>query len=241
MTRKRLNVPRVLALALVVGLTTGVAFAQSKEVKRLQRATEVLNEIMAAPDQGIPQELLDRAECIAIIPGVKKAAFGFGGRYGKGAVVCRRNNLAGPWGSVAMYTLGGGSIGFQIGGTETDFIFLVMNPKGAENLLRSKFTLGGDASVAAGPKGRTAEAATDALMRAEILTYSRARGLFAGVSLEGASVRQDKGANKALYGQEIDVKQVLLQGGGVVPAAAQPLINTLNKHSPKNISAGPSS
>ncbi|MFQ5816507.1 MAG: lipid-binding SYLF domain-containing protein [Terriglobia bacterium] len=213
------------------------AAAKSKEVERLERATEVLQEIMAAPDGGIPRDLLDRAECVGIIPGVKKLAFGFGGRYGKGVFVCRQNRLAGRWGPPAMYMLGGGSIGFQIGGTSTDFILLIMNPKGAEYLLRSKFTLGADLSAAAGPKGRTAAAATDALMHAEILTYSRARGLFAGASLEGAVVRQDKTANKKIYGHEINVKQVLLQGQGAIPAPAQPLINTLNKYSPKNISA----
>lgn len=225
--------------AVLLSVAASPAAAESKEVERLRRATEVLNEIMGAPDQGIPRDLLDRAECIAIIPSVKKLALGFGGRYGKGVVVCRRNNLAGPWGSVAMYTVGGGSLGFQIGGSSTDFVLLIMNPKGAEYLIRSKFTLGGEASAAAGPKGRTAQAATDVQMRAEILTYSRARGLFAGVSLEGASVRQDKNGNKAIYGREIDLKQVLLEGKAGAPAPAQGLINSLNRYSPKNVSAKP--
>ena len=229
-----------LALLLAALLTPGPAVAQSKEVVRLERATEVVHEIMATPDQGIPKDLLDRAECVGIIPGVKKLALGVGGRYGKGVVVCRRERLSGSWGAPALYMLGGGGIGFQIGGTSTDFVLLVMNPKGAEYLLRSKFTLGADASAAAGPKGRTAAAATDVQMRAEILTYSRARGLFAGASLEGALVRQDKEANKALYGREIDVKQVLLGAGAAVPAAAQPLISALNKYSPRNLSAKPS-
>lgn len=228
-----------LALLWVLNPAPGSAAAQDKETERLAWATEVLNEIMATPEQGIPQDLLDRAECVAIIPGVKKLALGFGGRYGKGVVVCRRDKLAGSWGAPAMYMLGGGSIGFQIGGTSTDFVFLVMNPKGADYLLRSKFTLGADASAAAGPKGRTAEAATDLQMRAEILTYSRARGLFAGVSLEGAVVRQDKDANKAIYGRPINVRRVLLEGSVAVPARAQPLINALDKYSPRNLSAKP--
>lgn len=231
--------PEAIALAILLALGLGArsAAAQSKEVERLKRSAEVLDEIMAAPDQGIPKDLLDRAECVAIIPGVKKLALGFGGRYGKGVVVCRRDNLAGAWGPPAMYQLGGGSIGFQIGGTSTDFLLLVMNPKGAEYLLRSKFTLGADLSAAAGPKGRTAAAATDAQMRAEILTYSRARGLFAGASLEGAVVKQDKGANKTIYGREVNLKALLLEGKGEVPAPARSLISSLNKYSPRNISA----
>ncbi|MFQ5926622.1 MAG: lipid-binding SYLF domain-containing protein [Terriglobia bacterium] len=233
----RIGLVAVLALLWALSFLASPAAAKSKEIKRLERATELLHEIMAAPDGGIPKDLLDRAECIGIIPGVKKLALGFGGRHGKGVFVCRRNRLAGPWGPCAMYKLSGGSIGFQIGGTSTDFILLIMNPKGAEYLVRSKFTLGVDLSAAAGPKGRTAEANTDVLMHAEILTYSRARGLFAGVSLEGASVRQDKKANKKIYGHEINVKQVLLEEKAAVPAPVRPLVNTLNKYSPKNISA----
>jgi len=227
------------AIWLWLGSATAPAHAQNKEVERLQRCTEILHEIMATPEQAVPQGLLDRAECIGIIPGVKKLAFGFGGRHGKGVVVCRKDALAGFWGPPAMYTLSGGSFGLQLGGESTDFVLLVMNLKGAEYLLRSKFTLGADASAAAGPKGRTAEASTDVQMRAEILTYSRSRGLFAGISLEGAVVRQDRDANKKIYGREIEVKRLLLVSDVAVPPAAQPLINALNRYSPKNLSARP--
>lgn len=165
---------------------------------------------------------------------------GFGGRYGKGVVVCRKNGLAGSWGPPAMYRLSGESFGLQLGGESTDFVLLVMNSKGAEYLLRSKFTLDADASAAAGPKGRAAEASTDVQMRAEILTYSRTRGLFAGISLEGAVVRQDRNANKKIYGREVEVKRLLLVGDVAVPPAAQPLINARNRYSPKNLSTRPS-
>ena len=226
-------------LLLALTLNPILATAAEKEADRLEECATVLKEIMATPEQGIPRDLLDRAECVAIIPSVKKLALGFGGRYGKGAVVCRKANLAGSWGAPAMYMIGGGSFGFQLGGSSTDFIFLVMNPGGVEKLLQSKFTLGADASAAAGPKGRTAAAATDIQMRAEILTYSRSRGLFAGVSLEGALVKQDKDGNRELYGRVVPVRDILLRGRVAPPAAAKELVSTLDRFSPKNLSAKP--
>lgn len=227
-------------LLLALSLNPILAEAADKEADRLQECATVLKEIMATPEQGIPRDLLDRAECVAIIPSVKKLALGFGGRYGKGAVICRKDNLAGAWGAPAMYMIGGGSFGLQLGGSSTDFIFLVMNPGGVEKLLQSKFTLGADASAAAGPKGRTAAAATDIQMRAEILTYSRSRGLFAGVSLEGAVVKQDKNGNREIYGRELSVRDILLRGRVAPPPPAKPLISELNKFSPRNVSAKPS-
>ena len=223
----------LLLLALLVG-TPGSA--QEKEVERLADCNQVLKEIMNIPDS-IPQELLDRAECVGVIPSVKKFAIGVGGSYGRGAFVCRTGeNFTGPWGAPAMYRLEGANIGFQLGGEATDFIFLIMNPRGVNSLLRSKVKLGADASAAAGPKGRTATAATDAFMRAEILSYSRARGLFAGVSLEGSTLRQDNGANQKIYGRKISARQIMRQGAVGVPAAGRPLVNFLNQRSPRNLS-----
>ena len=204
--------------------------AQEKEGERLAKAAAVLNEVVGTPE-GISKGLLDRAVCVGVIPSFKKLALGIGGGGGKGAIICRRGGN-GPWGGPTLFSTGGPSIGFQIGGTATDLIFLVMNPKGAEKLARSGAKLGADASVAAGPKGREAEAATDLRMGAEILSYSRSKGLFAGVSLEGAVIKQDSTGNHRLYGREIDPKEILLTGVAV-PAAAQPLAGALNKHSPR--------
>jgi lipid-binding SYLF domain-containing protein len=204
--------------------------AQEKEAERMKKAAEVLEEVVGTPE-GISKNLLDKAVCVGIIPSFKKLALGIGGGGGKGAIICRRGGT-GSWGGPTLFTTGGPSIGFQIGGTATDIIFLVMNPKGAEKLARSGAKLGADASVAAGPKGREAEAATDLRMGAEILSYSRSRGLFAGVSLEGAVINQDEKGNKRIYGRDIDPKEILLTGVGV-PAAAQPLASTLNKLSPR--------
>ena len=221
----------LLTLALVLA---PLAQAQDKEANRLQAATQVLEEIMNVPEN-IPQDLLDKAECVGVIPSVLKGAFIVGGSYGRGAFVCRSGeDFKGPWGPPAMYRLEGGSIGFQIGGQATDFVLLVMNPGGVKSILRSKSRLGADASVAAGPKGRTAEAATDLYLRAEILTYSRSRGLFAGVSLEGSSLRQDKDANEALYGRPLSAKRILREGKVPVPDDAKELVEFLNRHSPKN-------
>jgi len=227
---------RIAVSLLLVLLLVPLAQAQDKEAERLDVAAQVLEEILGIPEN-VPQDLLDKAECIGVIPSVIKGAFIVGGSYGRGAFVCRSGeDFTGPWGPPAMYRLEGGSIGFQIGGQATDFVILVMNPGGVKSLLRSKSRLGADASVAAGPKGRTAEAATDLYMRAELLTYSRSRGLFAGVSLEGSSLRQDKDANEALYGRPMSGKRILREGKVAVPKDAQELVSLLNRHSPKNLS-----
>jgi lipid-binding SYLF domain-containing protein len=188
------------------------------------------------PD-GIPQGLLDKAECLVAFPSVKKFALGFGASYGKGAMVCRSGeDFKGPWGPPAMYRLEGASIGFQLGGSATDFLLLVMNEKGADSLLSSKVKLGADAIVAAGPKGRASEAATDAYMGAEILSYSRSKGLFAGVSLKGSTLRQDSGANEDLYGQKISAREIVLEQKVSVPSAGKSLIDLLQEKSPENLS-----
>jgi lipid-binding SYLF domain-containing protein len=225
------------AAALILFCLPGAAGAQVKETERLEACREVLREVMDVPE-GIPRDLLDKAECVAIIPSVKKAAFGVGGRYGKGAVVCRTDGGHGAWGPPLMISIGGGSFGLQIGGQAADYVFLIMNPKGIDHLLKSKFTLGADVSVAAGPKGRTLEAATDAQMRAEILTYSRTRGLFAGVSLEGAVVKEDKDASRVVYGRKLKARELLLQPGQRIPAAARGLVDLLRELSPRNESGG---
>ena len=204
--------------------------AQEKEAERLKKAAQVLEEVVGTPE-GISKDLLNKAVCVGIVPSFKKLAIGIGGSAGKGAIICRRGGT-GAWGGPTLFTTGGPSIGLQLGGTATDFIFLVMNPKGAAKLARSGAKLGADASVAAGPKGREAEAATDITMGAEILSYSRSKGLFAGVSLEGAVIKQDRKGNQRIYGREIEPRQILLTGVGV-PAAAQPLAAALNKFSPK--------
>jgi lipid-binding SYLF domain-containing protein len=217
----------LLILVMVAPLLAGDA-----EQERLDSSAEALEEIMNIPD-ALPQELIHKAECVAIMPSVKKFALGFGGSYGKGALVCRSGaNFTGPWGAPAMYRLEGASIGFQLGGQAADYVLLVMNPRGVESLLKSKVKLGADAAVAAGPKGRNAMAATDAYMRAEILTYSRSRGLFAGVSLEGSTLRQDGGANEKLYGQkDISAKDIIMGGKG---GGGHRISGLLQKASPTN-------
>ncbi len=218
------------ALILISSFTLG----QEKEQDRLKECGQVIKEILDVPD-GIPQDLLDKAECAVIFPSVKKVAIGIGGSYGRGAMICRGGaNYTGTWGAPAMYALEGGNIGFQLGGQATDFVLLVMNPKGAKSVLNSKVKLGADASAAAGPKGRTAAAATDIVMKAEILSYSRSRGLFAGVSLEGSTLRSDGGANENLYGKKLDASDIILNRAVKAPASAQSLISILNKKSPKN-------
>jgi SH3 domain-containing YSC84-like protein 1 len=231
MNEGRKAVRYVIVGVLILIVVAPVVLAADSEQERLASSAEVMEEILKIPD-ALPQDLLNKAECVAVMPSVKKFAFGVGGSYGKGALVCRTgNNFTGPWGAPAMYRLEGASIGFQIGGQATDFLLLVMNRKGAESLLRSKVKLGADAAVAAGPKGRAAMAATDAYMRAEILTYSRSRGLFAGVSLEGSTLRQDNGANEELYGRKITAQEIV-SGGRV--SAGQALVSVLQKASPKN-------
>jgi len=211
------------------------AFADNrKEQERVKESGEVLKEILNIPDD-IPQDLLDRAECLVILPSVKKGAFGIGGSFGRGVMICRSGqHYTGPWGAPAMYALEGVNIGFQLGGEATDFILLVMNPKGAHSLLSSKVKLGGDASAAAGPKGRSAEAATDVVMSAEILSYSRAKGLFAGISLEGSTLRSDGSANQKLYGQKVSAKDIIGLGKVSAPSCAQDLRGLLDRKSPKN-------
>jgi|SRR5579885_887336 lipid-binding SYLF domain-containing protein len=207
-----------------------------KESERLENCGQVLKEIMDIPDN-IPQDLIDQAECIIVYPSVVKAAFGIGASYGRGAMTCRTGeHFTGPWSAPTMMALEGASIGFQLGGQATDFVLLVMNPRGARAILSSKVKLGADASAAAGPKGRNAEAATDVTMRAEVLTYSRARGLFAGISLAGSTVRPDNGANEKVYGKKVGAKDIVFKGAVAVPASAQALVAYLNKKSPKNLS-----
>lgn len=227
---------RMFAVTLSIFLAVSVAHAKNKFEKRLEECATVMEEIMDVPDN-IPQELIDKAECIGVIPSVKKFALGFGGNYGAGAIICRSGeDFDGAWSAPAMYKLEGGSFGLQLGGSATDFVLLVVNPRGAQGILASKTKLGADASAAAGPKGRTAAAATDATMRAEILTYSRARGLFAGVSLEGSTLRPDNDANKKIYGKKVQTREVLLEGKYPVPASGQALVKLLNERSPKNLS-----
>src|SRR5581483_4783382 len=223
------------ALALLLALTAGMpSAAQEKEQGRVREAGEVLKEILNIPDN-IPQELLDKAECVIVLPSVKKFAIGIGGSYGRGGMTCRTGaKYTGPWGAPAMYAFEAANIGLQLGGQATDFVLLVMNPRGVDSLLRSKVKLGADAAAAAGPKGRNAQAATDVLMRAEILSYSRSRGLFAGVSLEGSTLRQDNGANEKLYGRKITAREIVYGGRAGAPAAAAELISLLNQKSPRN-------
>jgi len=224
---------RALAVLLALLLASPGAFAKSKEEERLGDCARILGEVLNIPD-GIPQDLLDKAECVLVLP-VKKGGFIVGVRVGKGAAVCRTGEkFNGPWSPPAMYELSGGSVGFQIGGESTDFILLVMNPGGVKKLLASKFTLGVDASVAGGPKGRTSEAATDAQLGAEILTYSRTKGLFAGVSLQGSPVSQDSEANKKIYGKPIEARALLLDAAEPAPPAGKALVDLLNQRTPQN-------
>jgi lipid-binding SYLF domain-containing protein len=205
-----------------------------KEQDRVKDAGEVLKEIINIPDN-IPKDLFDRAECIIVLPSVKKFAIGLGGSYGRGVMSCRTGqHYTGPWSAPAMYALEGGNIGFQLGGQATDFVLLVMNPHGAESLLKTKVKLGADAAAAAGPKGRDAAAATDVAMRAEILSYSRSRGLFAGISLEGSTLRQDNGANEKLYGRKVTAREIVREHRVGVPGCAQQLVSLLDHHSPRN-------
>jgi lipid-binding SYLF domain-containing protein len=207
---------------------------KSKEERRVEACGQVFKEILDIPD-GIPKELLNKAECVIVMPSVLKFAIGVGGDYGRGAITCRSGeHFTGPWSAPALFALEGGSIGFQLGGQATDFVLLVMNPKGANSILGSKVKLGADASAAAGPKGRSAAADTDIVMRAEVLSYSRSRGLFAGISLEGSTLRSDGRANKKLYGRQLSAKEIVRQGEVGVPASGRELIAFLNKASPKN-------
>ncbi len=209
--------------------------AQQKEDDRLKESHTVLKEILGMPDKGIPRDLLSKSECVVVFPSVKKAAFVVGGSYGRGIITCRTgHDFRGPWSAPAMFALEGGSFGFQIGGEATDFVLLIMNERGAQSVMSSKVKLGADASAAAGPVGRTTSAETDIVMRAEILSWSRARGIFAGVSLVGSTMRSDDGANKNLYGKDLSAKEIVREGKVHTPAAAKPLIDLLEKVSPKH-------
>jgi len=227
---------RFMVTAVCLTLVVGAAYAQklNKEQKRLEESGVVLQEVLNVPEN-IPHELLEKAECVIVIPSVKKLAFGIGADYGRGAMVCRTGEkFHGPWGAPAMYALEGGSVGFQIGGEETDLILLVMNDRGMESILSSKVKLGADASIAGGPKGRDASADTDAWMRAEILSYSRSRGLFAGVSLEGSTIRPDDEASEQVYGHAIKAKEIVRGEKMTVPATGRNLVDALQKSAPHN-------
>src|SRR6266567_78632 len=219
---------------LLMSAATTFAANDEREEARVKDAGTVLKEILNIPDD-IPHDLLNKAECVIILPSVLKGAFGIGGSYGRGVMVCRSGeHYKGRWGAPALYALEGVSIGFQLGGQATDFVLLVMNQKGAQSLLYSKVKLGADASAAAGPKGRTAEGATDIVMNAEILSYSRNKGLFAGVSLEGSTLRSDGSANEKLYGRKLSAKEIIRQGRVGIPACAHELDSLLNTKTPIN-------
>ena len=223
-------------LAIALSALPLASLAASKETDRLENCGTVLDEILRIPDN-IPQDLLDKAECVIIIPSVLKAAFGIGGAYGRGAMTCRSGErFTGKWGAPTMIALEGGSFGFQLGGQATDFVILVMNPRGATAILSSKVKLGADASAAAGPKGRDAAAETDVTLRAEMLTYSRSRGLFAGISLEGSTLRPDNNANESVYHKKVDATDIVRKGTAAIPPAAQKMVSLLDQHSPKNTS-----
>jgi lipid-binding SYLF domain-containing protein len=228
---------KTFAAALAAFLLVSVAFADSdKEQDRVKESGTVLKEILDIPDN-IPKDLLNKAECVIVLPSVKKVAIGIGGSYGRGVMTCRTGqHYTGHWSAPALYALEGGNIGFQLGGQATDFVLLVMNPRGVESLLKTKVKLGADAAAAAGPKGRDLTGATDVSMRAEILSYSRSRGLFAGVSLEGSTLRQDNRANEKLYNRKVSARQIVREGAVSAPGSASQLIATLNQHSPKNTS-----
>jgi SH3 domain-containing YSC84-like protein 1 len=220
-------------LSLVVALALP-ALAQDKEQDRVENAGKVMHEILAAPDS-IPQSVLDKADCVVVLPSVLKFAIGIGGSYGRGVMTCRGGkDFKGRWGAPTMMALEGGSFGLQLGGQATDFVLLLMNSRAASSILSSKVKIGGDASAAAGPVGRTASAETDVAMRAEILSYSRARGLFAGISLEGSTLRADNDANKNLYGKDVSAQAIVFNHAVAAPASAHTLLATLQKASPVN-------
>ncbi len=228
---------RIISVLAALALIALPASADNKkETERLENCGTVLKEIMDIPDD-IPQDLIDKAECIIVFPSVVKAAFIVGGSYGRGAMTCRTGeHFTGPWSAPSMMALEGGSFGLQLGGQATDFVLLVMNPRGARAILHSKVKLGADASAAAGPKGRTAEGATDVTLRAEVLSYSRNRGLFAGLSLEGSTTRADNDANEKVYGKKVEAESVVFKGAVAVPPSGQKFIAYLNQKSPKNLS-----
>jgi len=221
----------ILPVFLLIVSTVALSADRGDEVKRLQRATEVFSEIMKTPDKGIPSDLLDKCECVGIVPGLKKGGLGLGGKYGKGLVMCRKPDRS--WTAPSFITIEGGSVGLQIGFTQIDVVMLMMNRKGVEKLIDDKFTVGADASAAAGPVGRQAAAQTNIRLDAEILTYSRAKGLFAGVSLDGATLRADKDDNRDFYGKDVDARKILIDAAVEMPAEARPLASALSWQSPK--------
>ncbi len=231
-----MNTKILLVVLMLACVLPAIAEDQDEKVdNRIADATKVFQEILNVPS-GIPKDLLNRADCVVIYPSVKKAAFIVGGSYGRGLITCRKGeDFSGSWSAPAMYALEGGSFGFQIGGQATDFVLLVMNQSGADSVMSSKVKLGGDASIAAGPVGRTASAETDIVMKAQILSYSRSQGLFAGVSLEGSTLRSDDGANKALYGRDISAKEIVREGKVPAPKSAYKLLAILRKASPKHV------
>jgi lipid-binding SYLF domain-containing protein len=220
-----------ISLALVLAGSVRASLAADKETSRLENAAGVLGEIIRIPEKGIPHDLMNKAVCVAVIPSEKKVALGFGGSYGRGTMVCRRDGN-GPWGAPSMITVGGANVGFELGGQATDFVLLIMSGKGAEKLLHDSTKLGADASAAGGPVGRSAEGATDLQLHAEILTYSRSRGAFAGVSLDGQMFKQDKDANEKLYGKRLAPEDILFKGVVAPPPAAQALDSALTQFSP---------
>ncbi len=225
----------LIALALMASLAVPLS-ADTRECDRVDNAGKVMKEIMDIPDD-IPQTVIDKAYCVVVLPSVLKLAFVFGASYGRGVMTCRSgSDFRGPWGAPTMMALEGGSFGLQLGGQATDFVLLLMNERAADSILTSKVKLGGDASAAAGPVGRNTSAETDITLRAQVLSYSRARGLFAGISLVGSTLRPDNSANTGLYGKAIDSKDVVLNGKVPAPACAKLLIATLNERSPKNLS-----
>jgi lipid-binding SYLF domain-containing protein len=227
-------IKKFIPIAILLAYNVIPVCAQKKENDRVASAGRVMSEILRIPDN-IPSDLLQKAECVIVLPSVLKFAFGIGGSYGRGLMVCRSGeDFTGPWGAPSMIALEGGSFGLQLGGQATDFVLLVMNRRGAQGILSSKVKLGADASAAAGPKGRDASAATDVTMRAEILTYSRSRGLFAGVSLEGSTLRPDNDANKKLYKKELHARDIVLHQAVRAPASAKQLLSVLNTKSPRN-------
>src|SRR3954454_590008 len=225
---------RYFTVALCCMLASSTLSADNKEQGRLEQCGVVMQEVLGVPDN-IPQELLEKAECVIVIPSMTKVAIGIGGSYGRGAMSCRTGRaFDGPWGAPAMYSLEGGSVGLQLGAESTDVVMLVMNNRGVDALLSSKVKLGGNASAAAGPKGRNLEASTDATMRAEILSYSRARGLFAGVSLEGTSLRPDDDASTAVYGRKMTARAIVTGKTVAVPESGRHFIDVLEKDAPRN-------
>jgi len=225
---------RIFFLVVAMVLVGPPANAQKDENNRIRNSGQVMVEILNVPDD-IPADLLNKAECVIVLPSVLKFAIGFGGSYGRGVMTCRSGkNFGGPWSAPSMMALEGGSFGLQLGGQATDFVLLVMNERGASSILTSKVKLGGDVAAAAGPKGRSAAASTDVTMRAEILSYSRSRGLFAGISLEGSTLRPDNDGNERLYGKGVSAQDIVINSGIHAPASARLLISTLNKKSPRN-------